>query len=172
MENSMEFLWFSSVQFSCSVMSDSLRPHGLQHARPPCPSPTPGVYPNSCPLSQWYCLAISSSATPLSFCLQSFLASRSFPMSWLFASGGKSIGVSVSASVLPMNIQFFRIDCFHLPCSTRDSQESFSTPQFKSINSLLLSLLYGSTLISVHDYSKNHSFDYMDFGQQSDVSAF
>ena len=96
---------FSSVQFSGSVMSDSLRPHELQHARFPCPSRTPGVHPNPCPLSQWCHLTISSSVIPLSSCLQSFPASGSFQMSQLFASGGQSTGVSASASVLPMNTQ-------------------------------------------------------------------
>ena len=100
-----------SVQFSHSVvsnslwpMSDSLRPHESQHARPPCPSPTPGVYSNSCPSSQWCHLAISSSVVPFS-CPQSLPASGSFPVSQLFASGGQSIGVSASASVPPMNTQ-------------------------------------------------------------------
>ena len=92
-------------QFSCSVVSDSLRSHGLQHARLPCPSPTPGVYSNSCPLSQWCHPTISSSVTPFSSCPQFFPASGSFPVSQLFASGGQSIGVSALASVLPMNIQ-------------------------------------------------------------------
>ena len=96
---------FSSVQFSCSVMSDSLQPHGLQHARPPCPSPTPGVYSNSCPLSWWCHPTISSSVVPFFSCLQSCLASGSFQMRQLFTSGGQMIGVSASASVLPMNIQ-------------------------------------------------------------------
>ena len=95
--------WFSSVQFSCSVVSDSLRPHEPQHARPPCPSPTPGVYLNLCPLGQWCHPAIPSSVIPFSSCLQSFPASGSFQMSQLFASGGPSIGVSASTSVLPMN---------------------------------------------------------------------
>ena len=94
-----------SVQFSCSVVSDSLRPHGSQHARPPCSSPTPGVYPNSCPLSQWCHPAISSSVIPFSSCPQSLPASGSFPMSQLFTWGGQSIGVSASASFLPMNTQ-------------------------------------------------------------------
>ena len=93
-----------SVQFSRSVVSDSLWPHGLQHTRLPCPSPTPGVYSNSCPLSRWRHPAISSSVGPFSR-LQSFPASGSFPMSQLFSSDGQSIGVSASASVLPMNIQ-------------------------------------------------------------------
>ena len=92
-------------QFSCSVVSDSFQPHGLQHIRLPCPLPTPGVYSNSCPLSWWCYPAISSSVTSFSFCLQSFPASRSFPMSWLFTSDGQSIGVSAWASVLLMNIQ-------------------------------------------------------------------
>ena len=94
-----------SVQFSRSVVSNSLRPHGLQHARPPCPSPTPRVYSNSCPSSRWCHPTISSSIIPFSFCLQSFPAPGSFPMSQLFASGGQSIGVSASTSVLPMNTQ-------------------------------------------------------------------
>ena len=96
---------FSTVQFSRSVLSDSLRPQGLQHARPPCPSPTPGVYPNSCPLSHWCHPTISSSVVPFSSCLLSSSASGSFQMSQFFTSGGQSIGVSASASVLPMNIQ-------------------------------------------------------------------
>ena len=91
--------------FSYSVMSDSLWPHGLQHIRSPCPSPSPGACSNSCPLSWWCHPTISSSVVPFSPCLQSFPASRSFPMSHLFSSGGQSIGASVSLSVLPMNIQ-------------------------------------------------------------------
>ena len=86
-------------------MSDSLRPHGLKHARLPCPSPTPGAYSNSCPLSQWCHPTISSSVIPFSSCLQSFPTSESFQMSQFFVSGGQSVGVSASASVLPMNIQ-------------------------------------------------------------------
>ena len=94
----------AAVQFIHSVMSDSLWLHGLWHARPPCPSPTPRVYSNSCPLSQWCHPTISSSVVPFS-CPQSFPASGSFQMSQFFTSGGQSIGVSASASVLPMNIQ-------------------------------------------------------------------
>ena len=93
------------VKWNRSVVSNSLRPHGLQHARPPCPSPTPRGYSNSCPLSQWYHPTISSSVVPFSSCLQSFPASGSFPMSQFFTSGGQRIGVSALASVLPMNIQ-------------------------------------------------------------------
>ena len=93
------------LQFSHSVVSNSLQPHGLQHARPPCPSPTPGVYSNSCPSCWWCHPAVSSSVIPFSSCLQSFPASGSFQMSQFFAAGGQSIGVSASSSVLPMNIQ-------------------------------------------------------------------
>ena len=96
---------YTSVKFSRSVMSNSLWPHGLQHARHPCPSPTLRVYSNSCPLSQWYHPTISSSVVPFSSCLRSFPAPRSFQMSQLFTSGGQTTGVSASASVLPMNIQ-------------------------------------------------------------------
>ena len=95
----------SSVQFSHSVVSDSLWSHALQHARFPCPSPTPGAYSNSCPLCWWCHTTISSSEVPFFSHLQSFPASRSFPMSQFYASDGQSIGVSASASVLPMNIQ-------------------------------------------------------------------
>ena len=97
--------YIRSDQISRLVMSDSLWPHESQHARPPCPSPTPGVYSKSCPLSWWCHPTISSSVVPFSSCLQSFLASGSFQMSQLFASGGQSIGVSASTSVLPMNTQ-------------------------------------------------------------------
>ena len=102
-----EKLWqtFSSFQFSRSVVFDSLWPHELQHARPPCPLPTPGVHPNPCPLNWWRHSTISSSVVPFSSCPQSFPASGSFQMSQLFASGGQSIGVSASTSVLPMNTQ-------------------------------------------------------------------
>ena len=156
-------------------MSDSLQPHELQHARPPCPSPTPGVHPNPCPLSQWCHPTISSSVVPFSPCLQSFQASGSFPMSQFFASGGQSIRASVSASVLPMNIR----DWFPLqltvwfPCCPRNSQESFPTPQFKSINSSGLSFLYSPTLTSIHDYWKTIALTrWMDLCWQSNVSAF
>ena len=98
------------VHISCqsvqlSVVSDSLQPHGLQHTRPPCPSPAPGVCSNACPLSQWYNPTISSSVIPFSCCPQSFPASGSFQRSQFFTSGGQSIGVSASRSVLPMNVQ-------------------------------------------------------------------
>jgi len=120
---------FSAVQFTRSVISDSLRPHESQHARPPCPSPTPGVYPNSCPSSQWFHPAISSSVVPFSSCPQSFPASGSFPMSQLVTWGGQSIGVSDSASVLPMNTQNWSPlgGLVRSPCSPMDSQESSPT---------------------------------------------
>ena len=101
----LSFTYYLSVQFSHSVVSDSLQSHEPQHARPPCPSPTPGVHPNSCPLSRWCHPAISSSVVPFSSCPQSFPASGSFQMSQLFTSGDQNIGVSASTSVLPMNTQ-------------------------------------------------------------------
>ena len=99
------YFFFMKFQFSCSVISDSLRPHEPQHARPPCPSPTPGVHPNLCLSSRWCHPTISSSVVPFSSCLQSFPASGSFPVSQFFTPGGQSIGVSASTSVLPMNTQ-------------------------------------------------------------------
>ena len=150
-----------SVQFSHSVVSDSLRPHRLHHTRPPCPSPTPRVYSDSCPLSQWCHPTISSSVLPFSAHLQSFPASGSFPMSQFFTLGGQSIGVSASASILPMNIQdWFPLDgLVGSLCSPRHSQESCPIPQFKSINFSVLSFLYSPTLTSIYDYWKNHSLD-------------
>ena len=148
---------FSSVTLSCPT----LRPHGLQHARPPCPSPTAGVHSDSRPSSQWYHPAISSSVVPFSSCHQSFPESGSFQMSQLFTSGGQSIRVSASTSVLPMNIQgSFPLGLIGwISLQFKDSQESSPTPQFKSINSLALSFLYSPTLTSIHDYWKNHSLD-------------
>ena len=165
---------FSSVHFFLSVASDSLWPHELQHTRPPCPSPTPGVHSDSHPSSQWCHPVISSSVIPFSSCLQSLPASESFPVSQLFATGDQSIRVSASVSVLPMNFQ----DWFPLGLTgfismlSKGLSRVSPAPQFKSINSSAFSLLYGSTLTSVHDYWKNHSFDYTDNFQQSDVSAF
>ena len=148
-------------QLSCSVVSDTLQPHGLQHTRLPCPSPTPGACSNLCPSSQWSHPTSSSSVVPFSSCLRSFPASGSFPMSQFFASSGLSIAVSALTSVLPMNIQgWFPYDWLvWSPCSPRNSQESSAASQFKSINSLVFSLLYSPTLTSIHDYWKNHSFD-------------
>ena len=132
-----------SVQFSHSVESHSLWPHGLYHARPPCP----GVYSNSCPLSWWCRPTISSSVFPFFFLFQSFAASGSFSMTEFFTSGGQSIGISASASVLPMNIQYwFPLEFTGWICWIQDSQESSPTPQFKSINYLVPSFLYSPTL--------------------------
>ena len=140
-------------QFSCSVVSDSLWPNGLQLLRLPCPSPTLGNCSNSCPCSRWYHPTISSSVIPFSSCLQSLPASGSFPMSQLFASGGQSIGAS--ASVLPTNIQdWFPSGWTGLILQSKDSQESSPTPQFKSINSSTLNFLYSPTLTSIHVYWK------------------
>ena len=105
MENSLKSIYIHTVQFSRTVVSDSLRPHESQHTRPPCPSPTPGVHPNLCPSSWWCHPAISSSVIPLSSCPQSLPPSGSFPMSQLFPWGGQNIGVSALASVLPENTQ-------------------------------------------------------------------
>ena len=158
-ERSKQLMMKIRIQFNCSVMSDSLRSHERQHARPPCTSPTPGVHPNPCLLSRWCHPIISSSVIS---CPQSFPASGSFQMSQLFASGGQSIVVSASAAVLPMNIQ----DWFPLGwtgwislLSKGLTRVSSPTPQFKSINSSVLSFLYGPTLTSIHDYWKNHSLD-------------
>ena len=162
------------MHVSHSVVSHSLQPHGLQHARPPCPSPTPGAYSNSCPLSQWCHPAISFSVVPFSSLLRSFPASGSFQMSQFFKSGGQSIGVSASASVLPVNIQ----DWFPLGWNCLISLQSkglsrvFSntTVQKHQLFSTQLSLY--PTLTSIHNYCKNRSFDYIDLCRQSNVSAF
>ena len=155
-------------------MSDSLPPHERQHARPLCPSPTPGVYSNSCPLSWWCHPTTSSSVIRFFSRLQSFPASESLPISQFFTSGGQSIRVSASASVLPMNIpDWFPLGWIgYISLQLRDSQESSPTPQFESINYSALSLLYSPALRTVHDYWKNNNFDYTDLCQQSDVSAF
>ena len=160
-EVSCPIVRFQFSQFSHSVVSDSLWPHGLQHPRPPCPSPTPRACSNSCPLSRWCHPTISSSVIPFSSCLQSFPATGSFQMSQFFASDAQSIGVSASASILPMNIKdWFPLDgLVGSPFCPRDSRESSPTPQFKSIKSSVLSFLYSPTLTSIHDYWKNHSLD-------------
>ena len=133
----MRYLWsnasFGSIQFSRSVVSNSLQPHELQHARPPCPSPTPGVHPNPCPSHPLF------SPSPPALNLSQH---QSFQISQLFASGGQSIGFSASTSVLPMNTQdWFPLQWTGWISFTRDSQESSPTPHFKSINSSVLSFL-------------------------------
>ena len=163
------YVQFSSVAQSWPTLRD---PHEPQHARTPCQSPTHRVYSNSCPSSRWCHPVISSSVIPFSSCPQSFPATMSFTMSQLFASGGQSIGVSHSALVLPMDIQ----DWYPLGLTGFISLQSkglsrvFSNTTFQKINSLMLSLLYGPTLTSIHQ--KIHNFDYMDLCRQSNVSAF
>ena len=126
----------SKLLFICPVVSDSLWSQGLQHARPLCPSPSPEVCPSLCSLSQWCHPAISSSDTHFSFCPQPFPSSGTFPISQLYASDDQNTGVSISASVLPTNIQdWFSLDWLAwFPCFPRDSQESSPAPQFKCIN--------------------------------------
>ena len=153
------------VTESCSTLCNPVD----WDAKPPCPSPTPGVHWDSRPLSQWCHLTISSSVVPFSSCPQSFPASGSFQTSQLFASGGQSI--RALASVFPMNIHILYDWLVWSPCSPRDSQECSPTPQFKSINSSALSFLHSPTLTSIHDYWKNHSFDYTNLCWQSNVSA-
>ena len=138
--------------FSHSVVSNSLQPQGLQYTRLSCLSLSPGVCSNSCSVSEWCHPTISSSVTPFSSCPQFFPASGSFPMSQLFASGGQTIGASVS--VLPMNIQGWfplGLKLVWFLCNPRDSQESYPAPQFESINSSVLSLLYCPTLTCTYD---------------------
>ena len=153
-------LWGSKNQFIYSVVSNTLRPEGLQHTRLPCPSPTTGVCSNSCPLSWWCHPIISSSVVPFSSHLQSFQASGSFPMSQLFATGGQSIGISASASILPMNMQ----DWFPLGWTGWISLQSKGFSRvFSNTTSSKASILWHSafftTLTSIHDHWKKHGFD-------------
>ena len=151
--------------FSCSVLSNSLRPHGRKHTRFPCPSPSPGAYLNSCPLSWWCHPTVLSSIVHFS-CFQSCPASGSFPMSQLFASGGQRIGASASASVLSMNLQgWFPLGLTGLISllSKRLSKGFSPVPQFESITSLALTLLYGPNLTSVHDYWKTTALSIQTF---------
>ena len=145
--------------FSCSVMSDSLWPHEPQHARPPCPSPTTRVYPNPCPVSRW---CHPSSVVPFS-CPQSFLASGSFPVSQLFASGGQNIGVSASTSVLLMNTQDWSPLGWTgwISLKSKGLSRVFSNTAFQKHQFSALSFLYSPTLTSIHDYWKNHSLAYV-----------
>ena len=154
---------FSSVQFSPSVVSNSLWPHESQHVRPPCPSPTPRVYPNSCPSSRWCHQAISSSVVPFLllppiplsiriFSNESTLCTR-WPKYWSFS-------LNISPSSEHPGLISFRMDCLDILAGTaRASQEFSLTPQFKSINSSALSFLHSLTLTSIHDHRKNHSLD-------------
>ena len=155
------------LQFSsCSVISDSLQPHGLQTASLPC-SPSSRACSNSCPLSQWCYPSISSSVVPFSSCLQSFPASGSFPMSWLFVSGGQGIGAL--ASIFPVDIQgWFSLGLTGLISLLSMGLSRIS--QFQGINSSVLSLLFGPTLTSIHDYWKNRILTIQTF--VGNVSSF
>ena len=149
-----------NVVVRCSVakLCLTLQSHELQHTRLSCPLLSPRVCSNSCPSSWWWHPTISSSIAPFSSCPQPFPGSESFPVSQLFTSGGQSTGALALASVLPMNIQgWFPLGLTGWsPCCPRDFQEFSPAPQFGSTSSLVLSLLYGPTLTSIHDYYKNH----------------
>ena len=149
-------------------MSESLRPHGLQHARLPCPSLSLRVFPSSCPLSWWWHSTVSSSVAL--FCPQSFSASGSFPVSQLFTSSGPNYW-SFSFSISPSN-ECSGLISFSSDYSPRASQESSLAPQFESISSSVLNLLCSRTVTFLHDYWRNRSFGYMDLCRQSDVSFF
>jgi len=157
--------------YCCAIAKScmTLRPHGLQHAKIPCSSLSPGVCSNSHPLSQWCHPTISSSVAPYSSCPQSFPASGSFPMSLLFPSGGQSIGASASAWALPMNMQgWFPLGWTGWISFLFKRLSRFSpAPQFESINSSVLSFLYDPTLTPILIYWKNHSFDYSGLCLQS-----
>ena len=167
--NYQDHLRISSVQLLSHVWFFATP--WTKHTRPPCSSPTPGAWTNSHPLSQWCHTNIASSVIPFSSYLQSFPASGSFQISQLFALSDQSIG----ASVLPISLvrtDFLYDGLVGAPCSSRDSQKSSPTSQFKSINCSALSFLHGPTLTSIHDYWENHSFYYMDPCWQSNVSVF
>ena len=162
------------VQFSHSVVSDSLRPHGLQHARPPCPSPSPRACSNSRPSSQRCHPTTSSSVVPSPPAPN--LSQHQSLFQWV--SSSHQVARVLEFQLQHQSFQWIvRVDFLWdwlvwSPCNPRVSQESSPTPQFKSINSLVLSLLYGPALTSIHDYWKNHSFDRRYLCWQSNVSAF
>ena len=151
----------ASVQFSRSVMSDTLQLHKSQHSRPPCPSPTLGVYSDSCPSSRWCHPAISSSVIPFFFCPQSLPASGSFPISQLFAWGGQSTRVSASASVLSVNIQDWSPLGWTgwISLQSKGLSRVFSNTTVQKHQFSALSFLHSPTLTSIHDHWKNHSLD-------------
>ena len=151
----------ASVQFSRSVMSDSLWPHGLQHTRIPCSSPNPRAYSNSCPSHQWCHPTVSSPVVPISSCLQSFPASGSCPVSQFFTSGGQNIGASASASVLAMNIKDWSPLGWTglISLQSKGLSRVFSNTTAQKHQFFSISFIYGPTLTSIHDYWKNHSSD-------------
>ena len=155
------WIQFGSVWFSCSVVSNSLRPHESQHTRPPCPSPTPGVHANSCPSSRWCHPAISSSVTPFSSCPQSLPASESFPVSQLFTWGGQSTWVSALASVLPKNTQDWSPSEWTgwISLQSKGLSRVFSNTTVQKHQFIGASFLHSPTLASIHDHWKNHSLD-------------
>ena len=164
------------VQFSPLVMSDSLQPHGLQHARPPCPSPTPGVYSNSCPLSQWCHPTISSSVVPFSSRLQSFPASGSFPVSQLFAFRWLkywSFSFNIRPSSEYSGLISFRMDWFDLLAvqGTLKSLLQYHSSKASIVQCSAFFTAPHPAPTSIHDYWKNHSLDRMDLCWQSNVSA-
>ena len=146
-------------------MSDSLRPHGLQQARTLFPLPSPRVHPSSCPLNQWCHSTISSSTTLFFFCLQSFPASGSFPMRWLFVSGGQSIGASASASVLPMNVQgWFPLGLTGwISLQSKGLSRVFSSTTIRKHQFFSAQPSLRTNSQSAHNYWKNCGFDYMNF---------
>ena len=152
---------YKSVQFSHSVVSDSLRSHEPEHARPPCPSPTPRVYPNPCPLSRWCHPTISSSVIPFSSCPQSFPASGSFQMSQFFPSGGQSIGVSASTSILSMNTQSWSPLGWTgwISLQSKGLSRVFSNTTVQKHQFFGTQLYFSPTLTSILDCWKNHSLD-------------
>ena len=156
---------------SCSVMSDSLWHHGLQHTRLPCPSPSLRLCLNSCPLSWWCHSAISSFVVAFPSCLLSFPASGHFQMSQLFASCDQNISFNISPSSEYSGLISFRTNWFDL-LAVKGTLKSLPTPDFEGINSLVLSHFYCPARRSIHDYWRNHSFDYIDFCWQSEVCGF
>ena len=170
MRKCLDCIWL--FLFSHLVISNSLRSHGWQHTRLPCPSLSPGVCSNSYTSRQWCHQTCSSSVTPFS-CFQSLAASGSFPMCWPFTSVAKVLELQLQHQSIQwvFRVDFLSDGLIWSPCGPRDSQSS-PAPQFKSVNSLAFSLLDGPTPTSVYDCWENHSFDYIDLPQQSDVSAF
>ena len=165
-------VWSDLLFCSCPVVSNSLRPHGLQHARPLCPSPSPKVCPSSCPLYRWCHLALSSSDALFSFCPQSFPESGTFPMSQLFVRLPKywSFSFNISPSNEYSGLSSLKIDWFDLHAI----QGTFRSPspQFESMNSLVLCLFYSLALKTVNDHWEDHSLGYTDLCQGSNISAF